>query len=49
MSKFETGQNIIRWDGQGVVCGYLRLQGGNLHLCRLRTIRSRLLNEHLMM
>jgi hypothetical protein len=42
-------QSIFRWEGRGVVCGYLRLQGGSLRLCRLRTIRIGLLSEHLIM
>jgi hypothetical protein len=29
--------SIIECEGQGVVCGYLRLQGGSPYMCRLRT------------
>jgi hypothetical protein len=42
-------QSIIGWEGQGVVCGYSRLQRGSPGLCQLRTIRSGPLNEHLIM
>jgi hypothetical protein len=41
--------SIIGWEGRGEGCGYLRLQGGSRRLCRLRTVRSGLLNEHLVM
>jgi hypothetical protein len=40
-------QSVFGWDGRGVVCGYLELQGGSLRLCLLRTICSGPLNEHL--
>jgi hypothetical protein len=42
-------QSIFVWEGRGVVCGYSELQGGSPRLCRLRTIHSGPLNEHLIM
>jgi hypothetical protein len=41
--------SIIRWEGRGEGCGYLRLQGGSPCLCQLRTVHSGPLNKHLIM
>jgi hypothetical protein len=42
-------RSIFRWEGRGVVCGYSELEGGSPRLCRLRTVHSGPLNEHLIM
>jgi hypothetical protein len=42
-------RSIFRWERWGDICGYSKLQCGSPHLCRLRTIRSGPLNEHLIM
>jgi hypothetical protein len=41
--------SIIGWEGQGEGCEYSSLQGGSPCLCRLRTVHSGPLNEHLIM
>jgi hypothetical protein len=41
--------STIGWEGQGVMRGYSRLQGGSPRLCQLRTIRSGPLKKHLIM
>jgi hypothetical protein len=38
---------MFEWEVCGVVCVYLRLQGGNPHLCWLMTICNGTLSEHL--
>jgi hypothetical protein len=42
-------RSIFGWEGQGVVVGYLRLQGGSPCLCRLTTIHTGPLIEHLIL
>jgi hypothetical protein len=55
MFKFETGRatrgkrSITGWEGRGERRGYSRLQGGGPRWCRLMTIHSGPLNEHLIM
>jgi hypothetical protein len=39
--------SIFGWEGWGVVCEYSMLQGGSPNLCRLRTVHSGTLSEHL--
>jgi hypothetical protein len=39
--------SIFGWEGRGVVCGYLSLQGGSPHLCRLSTVHSESLCKYL--
>jgi hypothetical protein len=41
--------SIFEWECQGEGCGYSRLPGGSPRLCRLSTIHSGPLNEHLIM
>jgi hypothetical protein len=42
-------QSIFRWKGRGVVRGYLKVQGGSPCLCKLRTVSSEALSDHLIM
>jgi hypothetical protein len=42
-------RSIIGLEGRREGCGYSRLQGGSPRLCRLRTVYSGPLNEHLIM
>jgi hypothetical protein len=41
--------SMFGWEGRGVVYGYSELKGGSPCLCRLRTVCSGPLNEHLIL
>jgi hypothetical protein len=43
----QLGESGVSSDGKVGEYGYSRLQGCSLRLCRLRTVRSGTLNEHL--